>query len=90
MSQKDLFNDHDQPELFAPPRQESRVTPGSVRAKLLATLAELRATDEMPWNVTKLRYWQTVFPQMVRWLPDADAQQFCFEFDEEMKRLKAA
>lgn len=90
MSQRDLFRDHDEPDLFDPPRRESRVSPDAVRAKLLARLAELRAADEMPWNTTTLRYWRTVFPQMTNWLPDDDAAQLRFAFVEELKRLKAA
>jgi hypothetical protein len=89
MRQVDLFKDHDQPELFLPPRPVSKVTPQSVRLKLVAALEQLRASDEMPWDTTNLRYWQTVFPQMTRWLPADDAAQLCGEFGEQMKRLKA-
>jgi hypothetical protein len=90
MRQVDLFKDHQQPELFLPQRPVSKVTPQSVRLKLVGALEQLRASDEMPWDTTNLRYWQTVFPQMSRWLPDDDAAQLCLEFSEEMKRLKAA
>jgi hypothetical protein len=90
MRQVDLFKDHDQPELFLPPRPVSKVTPQSVRLKLVAALDQLRASEEMPWDATNLRYWQTVFPQMTRWLPDDDAARLCLEFSKEMKRLKAA
>jgi hypothetical protein len=90
MRQVDLFKDHEQPELFLPPKPVSKVTPQSVRLKLVGALEQLRASDEMPWDTTNLRYWQTVFPQMSRWLPDDDAAQLCLEFSEEMKRLKAA
>jgi hypothetical protein len=90
MRQVDLFKDHDQPELFLPPRPVSKVTPQSVRVKLVAALEQLRASDEMPWDTENLRYWKTVFPQMTRWLAEDDAAQLCGEFSEELKRLKAA
>lgn len=87
MQQVDLFRDHEQPELFLLPKQKSNVTPQSVRLKLIATLEQLRAAKEMPWDRTYLRYWQTVFPQMSRWLPEDDAKQLCIQFEAEMQRL---
>jgi hypothetical protein len=34
--------------------------------------------------------WQTVFPNMAKWLPGEEAEQLCFEFAQEMKRLALA
>ena len=57
MTQTDLFKGYGQPEPFAPPKQQSDVTPDSIRAKLLARLSELRTADAIPWNVTKPHHW---------------------------------
>jgi hypothetical protein len=90
MKQADLFRDHEQPELFAPPKQVTTVTPEKIRAKLLLTLGQLKSADEIPWDYTRTRYWQTVFPQMVNWLPKEEAAQLVIEFNTEMARLQAA
>jgi hypothetical protein len=34
--------------------------------------------------------WQTVFPNMAKWLPEDEAEQLRFEFAREMERLKLA
>ena len=44
----------------------------------------------MPWDVRDARMWQTVFPQMARWLPDAEAEQLKLEFAREIERLTKA
>ncbi len=61
-----------------------------VRRRLDDILGEARAAREMPWPRDELRYWQTVFPQMSRWLPQEEAAQLCLEFETELKRLRAA
>ena len=32
--------------------------------------------------------WQTVFPNMAKWLPEEEADQLRFEFAQEIERLK--
>jgi hypothetical protein len=51
-------------------------------------LAEARATKTLPAKTVCL--YQTIFPQMSKWLPDDEAAQLCFEFEAELARLKAA
>jgi hypothetical protein len=34
--------------------------------------------------------WQTVFPNMAKWLPAEEAGQLCFDFAQEMERLNKA
>jgi hypothetical protein len=34
--------------------------------------------------------WQTVFPNMAKWLPKDEADQLRFEFAQEMERLRRA
>ena len=92
MEQPDLFAPHPQADIFGddqPPIQY-RADPDKVRKELLGILAQVRAASNMPWSRADLRYHQTVFPQMSRWLPDEEAAQLRFEFDTELKRLLAA
>ena len=64
--------------------------PDEVRAKLRLVLSEVKAAESMPWDERKTRRWQTIFPQMANWLPDDERDQLCFEFAQEIERLKAA
>ena len=50
----------------------------------------MEKATSLPWSREKLRYHQTVFPQMGRWLPEEEAAQLRFAFDAELKRLLAA
>jgi hypothetical protein len=43
-----------------------------------------------PWPEKKQRVWQIIFPNMAKWLPDDEADQLCFEFAQEIERLKLA
>lgn len=60
------------------------------RARLAAVLELMRTSRTMPWSDRDARMWQTVFPQMSNWLPDAEAEQLRLEFAREIERLKAA
>ena len=62
--------------------------PETVRLRLRALLAKARAAQRMPWSERDARMWQIVFPNMAKWLPDAEADQLRFEFAREMERLK--
>ena len=64
-------------------------------ANRLATETQLtgvppEAAAVVPWEPARLRLYRTIFPQMTHWLPDEEAGQFRFAFEEEMARLKAA
>lgn len=61
-----------------------------IRRRLHALLQTARTATAMPWPERDARMWQTVFPQMANWLPDDEADQLCFEFMEQIERLKAA
>lgn len=65
-----------------------------VRAELLEILSVARSADGVsPWDERTFRYYQTVFPQMARWLPDDERDQLCFEFAraaEQVELLLAA
>jgi hypothetical protein len=64
--------------------------PARARAKLTSILELARAASSMPWSERDTRMWQTVFPQMANWLPDEEAEQLVFEFQQQIERLKAA
>ncbi len=81
-----------QGDLFAneAPRNAGTVSadPDHVRARLLKMLAEARAAQSAPpWNERTTRLYQTIFPQMANWLPDAEAEQLRLEFENELERL---
>ena len=92
MRQPDLFDTDPQLDLLAEERPPLvyRADPDKVRLELTALLARAKAASSLPWSREDLRYHQTVFPQMSRWLPEAEAAQLCFEFAREVERLLAA
>ncbi|MHB1111126.1 MAG: hypothetical protein ACYCZU_12530 [Devosia sp.] len=94
--QTDLFGKSPaQGSLFGPgddrmqaPRQNSIPDPETVRLRLLSLLEKARSAEKMPWSERDARMWQTVFPNMAKWLPEDEAEQLRFEFAREMDRLK--
>jgi hypothetical protein len=72
------------------PRQRLVPDPEKVRQRLYALLEKARSAETMPWPERDARMWQTVFPNMANWLPEAEAEQLRFEFAREMERLKRA
>lgn len=71
-----------------PPRQSTLPDPNDVRCRLNALLAKAQAAERMPWSERDARMWQTVFPNMAKWLPEDEAGQLCFEFAQELERLR--
>ena len=89
--QFDTIPDRNQLDMFgAPPAQNYDPDPASVRAELNDILARARAAPKRPWDPREVSYYRTVFPQMANWLPEDEARQLRFEFEAELKRLKAA
>lgn len=72
------------------PRRSAVPDPEMVRLRLQALLEKARAAEKMPWSERDARMWQTVFPNMAKWLPDREADQLRFEFAQEMERLRLA
>jgi len=58
--------------------------------RLETLLEKVRSAEKMPWSERDARMWQTVFPNMTKWLPDDEANQLRFEFAQEIERLKRA
>ena len=73
-----------------PPRRNAVPDPQTIRLRLNALLEKARTAKTMPWPERDARMWQTVFPNMAKWLPEGEAEQLCFEFAREMKRLAMA
>ena len=69
------------------PRPSYLPDPAKVRRKLQALLATAREAERMPWPEREARMWQTVFPNMANWLPDAEAEQLRRDFALELDRL---
>lgn len=93
-TEPDLFGDGDaQGDLFGPaePAQPAwKPDPDKVRRRLELILAEARAAKKMPWDWSEQSLYRTIFPQMAHLLPEAEALQYCFQFEQEWERLKAA
>jgi hypothetical protein len=71
-------------------RQNSLPDPETIRLRLKSLLEKVRSADKMPWSERDARMWQTVFPNMAKWLPEDEARQLKFEFAQEIERLRAA
>lgn len=81
-----------QAEMFEEPACEPRkeLTADDIRQEMLALLAKARAAQSMPWTPRELRTHTVLFPEMARWLPDAEGEQLLLEFTTEIERLKKA
>jgi hypothetical protein len=87
----DFMADEGQGDLFgAEPEPAYRPDPGKVRSRLHKILAEARAARTLPWEPTTVSLYRTIFPQMTNWLPEDEAAQLRFQFEEELARLEAA
>ncbi len=96
--QTDLFGHRPaQESLFGPgddrmqaPCRSTLPDPEAIRLRLRSLLEKMRCAEKMPWSERDARMWQTVFPNMAKWLPDEEADQLRFEFLQEMERLNKA
>jgi hypothetical protein len=87
-AQRSLFGQsHDR---LQAPQRDPLPDPAEVRLRLTALLDKARKADSLPWSERDARMWQTVFPNMAKWLGEDEAAQLCFEFAEEMRRLQDA
>lgn len=72
------------------PEQTFTPDPNVIRLRLASVLDKMRQAQAMPFSERDTRMWQTVFPNMSRWLPECEAEQLCFEFSRQIERLKMA
>jgi hypothetical protein len=89
VAQQSLFGE-DEDRMPNPEPPSHLPDPDDIRRRLHAVVDQARAATHMPWDERKARMWQTVFPQMARWLPEDERNQLCFEFTQEVERLKRA
>ena len=87
-AQESLFGSGD--DRMQAPHQSTVPDPDDVRRRLNALLVKVQSAERMPWSERDARMWQTVFPNMAKWLPEEEAGQLCFEFTREMDRLAKA
>ena len=87
-AQGSLFGSGD--DRMQPPQQSSRPDPAVIRLRLHALLQTAKNAQKMPWSERDAHMWQTVFPNMTKWLPPEEGEQLRFEFAEEMRRLAQA
>ena len=74
-----------------PPRRSSAPDMDAIRHRLARLLDTLRAAErEMPLSEHDLRMWQTVLPNMTKWLPEDEAQHIRSSFAAEMERFAAS
>ena len=71
------------------PEQTFLPDPAVLRRRLHALLEKAKGAESMPWPERDARMWQTVFPNMTKWLPEDEANQLRFDFAREIDRLKA-
>ena len=89
----DLFgHEPAQGDLFAgePPRNNGVgvADPDEIRRRLYKLLAEARAAQSKPpWSKRDTDMYQIIFPQMAKWLPNAEAEQLRLDFRTELERL---
>ena len=72
------------------PQQSTTPDPEVIRLRLKSLLEKVRSAKKMPWSARDARMWQTVFPNMAKWLPEEERNQLSFEFAREMERLGRA
>lgn len=85
-AQGSLFGDGE--DRLKTPRQRTTPDPEDIRRRLNALIEKARSSEKMPWSERDARMWQTVFPNMAKWLPNDEANQLRFDFAQEMERLR--
>jgi hypothetical protein len=85
----DLFGDVPQPN--RKPHEERRpITADDVRARMLDLIARLREADEIPFSEREFERQVAMFPILAQWLPGDEGNQLCFEFEQQVERLRRA
>ena len=75
--------------LALPPAQNYDPHPDTMRTELHGLLAEVQTANVLPWPQAKVKFYRTIFPQMINWLPEDEAKQLRFAFEAELERLMA-
>jgi hypothetical protein len=72
---------------MAPPARQSTPDIEAIRVRLGKLLETLRTSETLPLSDKDIRMWQTVVPNMTRWLPTDEADTIRAKFSHEMDRL---
>ena len=72
---------------MTPPASRTTPDPEVVRGRLNRLLDTLRAASTMPLSDRDARMWQTVVPNMTKWLPEHEGETIRAAFIREMERL---
>ncbi len=71
-------------------RSKRRLSVEPVYRKIERILAEARAAEKMPWDAPQRSLFKKIFPDMANLLPEEEAKQYVFQFEQEWERLMAA
>ena len=88
--QQRQFVGEPQPDLFGAVPPPPIVFCGNaerVRLRLAAILAEASVANQMPWTRSTLRLYETIVPQMSRWLDKVEAAEVRASFAAQVIRL---
>ncbi len=77
-----------QGDLFGSPKRKIRVpNPDKVRPRIVNFIAELRASDAMPWSPANLRLRREIVPRMIGYLPEKERAALLSQFEAQIARL---
>lgn len=64
-------------------------TPETIRARMIAILAEARSANVLPWSPRELRGHTALFPYMAEWLDEQEGRRLLLDLKIELERLAA-
>ena len=86
----DLFGEVPQPEGVRAVESKKPLTPDDVRAMMRSLIEAVSGVDAIPFTPAEFEKHIAMFPIMAQWLPADEANQLCFEFAQEVERLRNA
>lgn len=86
----DLFGEIPQPERRIATEARTPLTAEDVRRMMIELIEAVRSADKIPFEKREFEKHVAMFPIMAQWLPEDEGKQLCFEFAQEVERLKNA
>lgn len=86
----DLFGKVPQPERQSSVGARKPLTADNVRAMMKELIEALRSANAIPFEPREFEKHVAMFPIMAQWLPQDEGKQLCFEFGQEVERLRNA
>lgn len=79
-----------QHDMFGEPQGtfDTPMTADEIRAELERTLAEMRASETMPWPTRRMQAIETMFPDHAARLPQEESARLISGFESELRRLR--